>query len=273
MAVVLLKTSTVLYVVAAFGYLGHLLVPDLKTERIGFWGLAAALVVHFVTIVHHSVTLGMTPVTNFQEGLSFFAFTLSVIYMGMQLRTRRPVVGAFVTPLVVVAIISSLLVPAEGGAIPESLRSVWLPIHISMAFLGDAALAVAAAVALLYLILESRMKRKQFGGVFGRLPSLESLDSLNYNLVRFGFVLLSMAIVTGTLWAGQLWESYFEWEPRQTSALVAWFMYAGLIVSRWIAGWRGRRAAVITLVGFLIMVGSFVGLKLLDLGRHTGTYT
>lgn len=274
MALILLKISTVLYVLSAFGYLGHLLVPKARTERFGLVFLVGAAAVHLATIVDRWWELGLSPVTNFREGLSAFAFSLAVVYLVLQAKVRRPVIGAFVTPLVAVAIISALLVPAGHAAVPENLRSAWLPIHISMAFLGDASLAVAAAVAVLYLILESKMKKKHFGGgLFTRLPSLETLDNLNYNLVRFGFVLLSMAIITGTLWAGKAWHSYFDWEPRQTSALLAWGLYAALIVSRWIAGWRGKRAAVITLVGFVVMVGSFVTLRAFDIGRHLGTYT
>ncbi len=273
MAALFLKICTVVYVVSAFGYLGYLLLPRLKTDRLGTGLMALGLLLHLVTIVERWFELGVTPVTDFREGLSFFAFTLGVVYLPVQIRYRRPVIGAFVAPLVVVAMISALLVPAEGGPVPENLRSVWLPIHISMAFLGDAALAVAAAVAVLYLLLERKMKRKELRGRFiERLPSLETLDTLNYNLVRFGFVLLSMAIITGTLWAGQLWDGYFSWEPRQTSAIVAWLLYAMLILSRWLVGWRGRRAAFITLVGFVVMIGSFVTLRLLDIGRHMGTY-
>jgi cytochrome c-type biogenesis protein CcsB len=272
MAAILLKISTLLYLVAAVSYLAYLLAPKPRLAKAATGVLCAALVVHVVTIVDRWIELEVTPVTNFREALSFFALALAGIYLALQIRFDRPVLGAFVMPLAAVAMFSAVLLPHGGTQVPDTLRSTWLPIHISMAFLGDAAFAVAAAVASAYLIMESKMKRKTFGGVFGRLPSLESLDDLNYNLVRFGFVLLSMAILTGTLWAGQLWESYFSWEPRQLSAMVAWMLYAGLIVSRWLAGWRGRRAAVITLVGFVVMVGSFVTLKVFDLGRHGGTY-
>lgn len=273
MALLLLKISTVLYVLAASGYLGHLLAPRLKTERIGVVFLGAAIVVHVVTIADRWIQLGLSPVVNFREGLSFFAFSVAIVFMFIQARVRRPVIGAFVTPLLVVAMITAVLMPHGNGEIPASLKSTWLPIHITMAFLGDAALAVAAAVAVLYLILERKMKAKDFGGLYGRLPSLDALDTLNYNLVRFGFVLLSLAIITGTLWAGKLWHSYFGWEPRQVSAMLAWLLYAGLIVSRWIAGWRGRRAALITILGFAVMVGSFITLRLFDLGKHWGNFT
>ncbi len=273
MAFLFLKISTVLYVLSAFAYLGHLLAPRVRTERFGLWLLYGAVVTHAVTIGLRWVQLGLTPVANFREALSWFAFSLAIVYLIIQAKVKRAVIGAFVTPLVVVAMISSVLIPQNGGPPPASLRSTWLPIHITMAFLGDASLAVAAAVAVLYLILEHKMKSKDFGGLYGRLPSLEALDALNYNLVRVGFVLLSLAIITGTLWAGRLWHSYFAWDPRQVSAILAWVLYAGLIVSRWIAGWRGRRAALITLLGFAVMIGSFVTLRMFDLGRHWGSFT
>ncbi len=269
----LLKLCTIFYVVGAFSYLGVLLAPKLRLERLGIWALIGGMVLHVVSIADRWIELKLTPVTNFQESLSAFGLALAVIFIVMNWRLRRAVIGAFVAPLIAVMLVSALMVPPEGGAIPEALRSVWLPIHISMAFLGDAALAVAAAAGVLYILLERKMKRKEFGGLFGRMPSLETLDSLSFNLVRFGFVLLTLAILTGTLWAGQQWSAYFSWEPRQTSAMVVWVLFAGLIFSRWLVGWRGRRAAIITIVGFGLMIGSFLILRILEIGRHTGNYT
>ncbi|MDF1563353.1 MAG: cytochrome c biogenesis protein CcsA [Deltaproteobacteria bacterium] len=269
----LLKLCTVFYVTSAFAYLGVLLAPKLRLDRLGIWALGGGITLHLASIIDRWIELELTPVTNFQEGLSAFGLALSAVFLFMNWRLRRPVIGAFVTPLIAVMMITALLVPSGGGAIPESLRSIWLPIHISMAFLGDASLAIAASAGVLYLLLERKMKRKEFGGIFGRMPSLETLDSLSYNLVRFGFVLLTLAILTGTIWAGQQWKSYFSWEPRQTSAMVVWVIFAALITSRWMVGWQGRRTAVITIVGFGLMLGSFLILRFLQIGRHFGSYT
>lgn len=269
----LLKLCTIFYVTSAFAYLGVLLAPKLRLERLGIWALGGGLLLHVISIADRWYELRLTPVTNFQEGLSAFGLALTLIFFLLHWRLDRPVIGAFVTPLIAVMMVSALLIPPEGGAIPIGLRSVWLPIHISMAFLGDASLAVAATAGLLYLVLERKMKRKEFGGIFARMPSLETLDSLSFNLVRFGFVLLTLAILTGTIWAGQQWSAYFSWEPRQTSAMVVWVLFAGLIFSRWSVGWRGRRAAIITIIGFGLMLGSFLILRILEIGRHTGSYT
>jgi cytochrome c-type biogenesis protein CcsB len=100
------------------------------------------------------------------------------------------------------------------------------------------------------------------------LPSLQTLDEINYRLITFGFPLLTLAIITGALWAETAWGSYWNWDPRETWSLITWFIYAIVLHARLVAGWRGKRAALLSMIGFLTIIIAFFGVKLLKKGLH-----
>jgi cytochrome c-type biogenesis protein CcsB len=158
--------------------------------------------------------------------------------------------------------------------LPEPLRSVWLPIHVSLAFLGEALFVLAAIVSAVYLVYESRLKAKRpLGAAAGQqVPSLEKLDLVNYRLLVLGFVMLSFAIVTGAIWADATWGHFWSWEPVESWSLLTWLLYAGLLESRATVGWRGRRAAALTIAVFTVLVGSFLSVNLVFPGKHGGSF-
>jgi len=132
---------------------------------------------------------------------------------------------------------------------------------------------LAAGVSVVYLIYERRLKAKRaLGPVDSRAPSLEKLDRINYHLLGWGFLLLSLAIVSGAMWADATWGHYWSWEPQETWSLAIWILYAGLLESRLTVGWRGRRVAALTLIVFSILIGSFLGVSLLTPGKHGGSF-
>jgi cytochrome c-type biogenesis protein CcsB len=189
-------------------------------------------------------------------------------------RFKMPAIGAFTGPAVVVALGAAyVLMPNEAHKLPSTLRSAWLPIHVTLAFFGEALFVLAASVSLVYLVHESRLKAKRsLGMIGGKLPSLEKLDRINYRLLGLGFVLLSLAMVTGAIWAANAWGRFWSWEPIECWTLVTWLLYAGLLESRLAAGWRGRRAATLTIAVFTVLVGSYLGVSLVYPGKHGGSF-
>ena len=129
--------------------------------------------------------------------------------------------------------------------------------------------AVASCVSLVYLLQERQVKSKR-RGLFRRLPSLEALDDLNYRCVAWGFALFTVGIVTGSLLAKAMWGTFWSWEPVQILSVLAWLLYAVLLQTRSV-GVRGRRAATLTIVGFALLIVSFLSLNLgLPHGRSFG---
>ena len=156
---------------------------------------------------------------------------------------------------------------------PQSLRSAWLPVHVTFALLGYALFVLAAIVSLVYLVYERRLKAKRpLLPTDERTPSLEKLDRISYRLLGWGFLMLSLAILTGAIWADAIWGHFWSWDPAETWTLLIWLLYAGLLESRLTVGWRGRRAATLTIAVFTVLVGSFVGVSLMAGGKHGGNF-
>ncbi|HXR34340.1 MAG TPA: c-type cytochrome biogenesis protein CcsB [Candidatus Binataceae bacterium] len=235
--------------------------------------LAAGAVFHALDLVGRGLQAGNIPVGNFTQALSFLAWVTALAGLILIVRLRIAVVGALVSPSVLIALGASEAMAGEAGALPNALRSMWLPVHVTLAFAGEALFVLAATVSLVYLFQESRLKghRPLLAGP-GGMPSLEKLDRINYRLLGWGFLLLTLAILSGALWAEHTWGRFWSWEPRELWSLITWLLYAALLESRLTVGWRGRRAATLTIVVFAVLVGSFVGVSLIHPGKHGGSF-
>jgi ABC-type uncharacterized transport system permease subunit len=139
-------------------------------------------------------------------------------------------------------------------------HSVALFLHVAASALGTAALALAFALSLLYLASEKQVKSKKPGRLFARLPSLELLDRAGYRLAVWGFVFLSLAIATGSLVSREAHGATLPLAPKQGFAILAWGLLASLIQARLVAGWRGRRVAMLVVAGFALLIATYVGL-------------
>lgn len=194
---------------------------------------------------------------GFAESLSILAFLLVALFLTIELRTQAPVLGAFLAPAAVAVWLPALWIPTTG--VPESVGP-WKPmlvVHIGVALAGLAVFAVATAVAVAFLLLERQVKAKRFGVLFERIPSLEFLDGLNRALVMWGFLALSLTLLTGLWVAARSGARSFQ--AVELTTAVAWLVFAGLLQARVLAGWRGRRVAWLTMAGFGLLVLSFVG--------------
>jgi cytochrome c-type biogenesis protein CcsB len=220
------------------------------------------------------IQTGNLPVTDFAQSLSFLAWLTAIAGLIVIVRIKMPVVGTFVAPIVFIGLGAATLTMRERRLImPATLRSAWLPIHVTLAFLGYALFVLAAGVSLVYLVYERRLKAKRLSlNDAGSAPSLEKLDRVNYHLLGWGFLMLTLAIVSGALWADTTWGHFWSWEPQESWSLVIWLLYAALLESRLTIGWRGRRAAALTIILFSVLVGSFVGVSLVTPGKHGGSF-
>jgi HemX protein len=268
-----LRLAAAFYVAAASAFVVYFARP--KHQRVASFGhatLAIGFVIHAVAIGFGCREFGGVEFFTLRGGAIFFAWLLAAGYLLFQRVYRLPSVGAFVTPLVVMLLIPTLFgaldLPQE---IPAVVKSRWLPVHVSASFAGLACFALAAGVALMYLLQEREVKGKHFGALFSRLPPLEALDRLNHRLVRIGFVVFTVALVTGGIFAHRAWGRAWEWDQKQVFSLAAWLIYGAIIQLRR-SGWHGRRNAMLTLFGFAIVFISFVGIGFTSGSRHGGNY-
>jgi ABC-type transport system involved in cytochrome c biogenesis permease subunit len=274
MSLTVLRIAAVIYAAAAAAYLVYFARPrHAEAARIGTILLTVAFGVHAVSIGLGCREFGGTEFFSLRGGLVTVAWLIAGAYLLVQRFYRLPTVGAFVTPLLLVVLVPALFGQGpRGGVAPGTLRHPSLTLHILTAGLGLALFALAFGVALMYLLQEREVKGKHFGALFSRLPSLEALDQLNQRLVRLGFVVFTVALVAGAVTANAVWKSAWSWDPQQVMSLVVWALYGAMVQLRH-TGWHGRRYAVLTLVGFVLVISSMVTLRVVPgLTRHQGTY-
>lgn len=258
-----------LYGAATILYILYLVRPRNAVGRISRWVLAAGFLCHVSFTFSRYLEAGYTPITNLHESLSFFSLAIVGVFIVLQHRHRAAILGSFVTPLALIVMLSSALFPAAVVPLNPALKSRWLGIHTITAFAGYAAFAVAFCAGIMYLLQEHFLKSKKLGALYRRLPSLEILDDINYRCLTIGFPLLTIAIVTGAIWAESAWGSYWSWDPKETWSLITWLTYAALLHGRLTIGWRGRRAAILAIIGFCVLLFTFLGVNLLMTGLHS----
>lgn len=223
---------------------------------------------HTLSIINRYAVSGQIPVAVPHEAASFFAWCIILLFFVMELRYRIGIMGSFIIPVSFFLMLSAAMFARDIKPLSPALRSNWLGIHTLFAFLGNAAFAMAFGTGLMYLLQEHYVKSKRLGELFGRLPSLQVLDRINYRLITVGFPLLTLAIITGAVWAESAWGSYWRWDAREVWALITWFIYAIILHARLLAGWRGKKAAVLSILGFVTILVAFFGIKLLRKGMH-----
>lgn len=267
--ILLFRTTLAVYALATGLALADILWRRPILGRHGRILLWSGFTLHSLSLASRYLATGFPPLSSLHESLSFFAWAIIGTFLLFHLRYRLAVLGAFVSPLALVLMIFGSAVSSATAAPPPALQSWWLPVHVALAFLGDAVFALAAVAGCLYLLQERMLKKKKVSSLFYRLPPLQVLDNLNYRCLTIGFPLMTLGIITGAIWADRAWGAYWSWDPKETWALITWFLYAALLHGRLAIGWRGRKAAVLAIVGFALLLFTFLGVNLLLSGLHS----
>ena len=196
------------------------------------------------------------------------AWALVGVHLGISLRFKIKILGIYAAPLAVFILLLATQFPKEPVQPLNLLKGIWLTTHIITVFAGDAALALAAGAGMLYLIQEHAIKSKTRGFFFKRLPSLELLDNTGHACIVVGFTLLTIGLITGMIYAKIKWAVFWSWDTKEIWSAVTWLFYAVLLHERLAVGWRGRRAAIMAIAGFAVMLFTFFGVNLLLSGHH-----
>jgi cytochrome c-type biogenesis protein CcsB len=216
--------------------------------------------------------IGHAPLTNLYESLIFFAWAIVALYLTIEWRTKNRSLGAFVVPVAFLCMAFASLSPGINSRIQPlipALQSNWLTSHVLTCFLGYAAFTVAFALGLMVLLKARDGNPGEGVPRFLRLiPDMDSLDELIYQSTVLGFVFLTIGIMTGSVWAHYAWGSYWSWDPKETWSLITWLVYAIMLHSRYVRGWRGKRMAVMAIIGFISVLITYLGVNYLP-GLHS----
>ncbi len=265
----LFQIAVLIYFVSTIGFLVQVITLRKDVERIATIFLCVGFGLHTAALLMRWLAGEHPPFVNLYDSLSFLAWAMVGLFLLFQWQHKLKSFGAFVVPLAMLIMTASSLQSKAIVPLPPSLKSIWLPIHAIICLSADAIFALASCIAIMFLIQERQIKNKRLGAVFQRLPSLETLDIMNRRCLTLGFPLLTLGIITGSIWAEEAWGSYWSWDPKETWSLITWFIYAALLHQRLTVGWRGRKAAIMTLVGFAVLVFTFLGVSLLFSGAHS----
>lgn len=219
-------------------------------------------------IESHQMGFGRAPLSNLYESLIFFALCIAVTHLYVAFKYKIRIIGVVAAPLAFLSMAYASLPKVSDAIMPliPALQSNWLIAHVMTCFFGYAAFAVAFGVSLLFL---ARLKNKEGEtGILSMIPGTDVLDELTHQLVMFGFLFLTIGIITGAVWANQAWGRYWGWDPKETWSLITWLIYATLLHARLMRGWKGRRIAILSCVGFMAVMFTYFGVNLLP-GLHS----
>ena len=274
---------------------------------IAFWSVSAAqrtgVVQLLVAVANLLLTTqlvlrwwesGHFPISNLYESLCFLAWACTLTQLLVERTWPSPIVAASATPMGLGCIaFASFALPDQlqtSAPLVPALRSSWLVMHVSEIMVSYAALLVGSLLSLAVLFtdrgeaLELRSSsigsggyRKAVATTEGGVIQLQSvqfstneqLDSLSYRTITVGFLMLTVGIVSGAVWANEAWGSYWSWDPKETWALICWLVYAAYLHTRLSRGWQGRRPALVAVSGLVVIAVCYIGVNLLGIGLHS----
>lgn len=259
-----------LYVLSTVLYCLYLFKQKDGLQKAGTGLMIMGLGSHTGLILMEYIGEGFLPVYNLRQTLSFTAWATAFVYLFFRFRYQIKIMGVYAAPLAACVFIISLNFPDVPADTAEIFKSVWLVGHVIAVFIGYAALAMACGAGVLYLIQENGIKSKKRGFFYSRLPSLELLDATGYAGIVIGFTAYTVGLIVGLVYAKLIWHRFASWDPKEIWAGITWLVYAALLHERLAVGWRGRRAAFMAIIGFAVLLFSFLGVNFLMDGHHGG---
>ena len=263
-----LQISTMLYFTSMAGYFLFLFNQKKVWQKTSLYVISTAIVLHFISMVIYTITIRQIPIQNLSQSLSIAAFFLGCMFLFFQYKFDLKILGVFASILLSATMLVVLILPDAPIEKNSVLKGFWLYSHIILIFAGEAALALACGTGILYLLQEKGIKAKKPGFFFKRLPSVDLLDSVGYTCLTTGFALLTIGLITGFIYAKAIWGRFWGWDPKEIFSVGTWLIYAALLHLRLYSGWRGRKSAIMTIIGFLIIIFTFLGVNILLGGHH-----
>ncbi|MDP2689706.1 MAG: c-type cytochrome biogenesis protein CcsB [Deltaproteobacteria bacterium] len=289
LSLVFFTFSFVFYFMSALLYIGHWV---FKRKWIG----QTATAMSFVALMSTSMVLvtragesGHAPFSNLYESMVLFIWATNAGYLLMEYKHRVKAIGAVVMTIETLAMFAASMLPYRFKSVEplnpalqskwhwmmdllspfglEKYAIGWLDFHVFSTFVGYAGFAISFGLSIIFLVkfwTESKGGRS-FMDVF---PDSKMIDELSYRAIAWGFPFLAVGIVSGAVWANYAWGTYWSWDPKETWSLITWFIYAAYLHARVTRGWRGKRAAYLSIAGFLAVLFLYWGVSFILPGLH-----
>ncbi len=260
------------YVLSTAGYASYFLGQKDYMHTAGFSLLITGFLFHSLAILLAFTEAGHIPVKNLHETLSMSSWAIAGVFFFLRFKFQVKVLGLYAALLAAAVMSAAAFVPSVPVETTTIYKSIWLVIHVITTLIGDAGFALAFGTGILYLMQEHAIKAKKHGFFYKRLPSLEQLDTTGYACLVAGFALLTLGLATGFVYAKIVWGKFWSGDPKEIWSVITWLIYAALLHERLAVGWRGRRAAIMAIIGFIVLLFTFFGVNFFLDGHH-GEFT
>jgi len=261
--IVVATIALALIALAALLQAAFLMRRENRQDPVSHWLLAAAAALLFATLVERSIRISFVAVTNTYESLVFFSAVICAVLFVLRLAMRRRgfspfvVFGATIVCLALLMISSSPLAPKEAQPPIPALQSIWLVLHVTLAFIGESFFVVSFVAAIVFLAAKDEDRRGD-------------MDRLMTTSIGIGYPIFTAgALIFGAIWAETAWGRWWGWDPKETWALITWLIYTAFLHTRLVKKLRGRTSAVLAIVGFAATVFTFFGVNFLLSGLHS----
>ncbi len=224
--------------------------------------LSAGALAQTAYMILRWIEAGRAPFSNMFESLVLFAWAMVVVYLALRVRHDVPVLAAATALLAVLTLAYASAFESDIKPLMPALRSNWLTVHVFTCFLGYGAFAIAALSSVSYLIAARN-------GSSVRPEIADAFDAATAKTISFGFLFLTVGIISGAVWANSAWGTYWSWDPKETWSLITWFVYAVFLHCRFMRGWKGKPAAWISVIGFASVIFTYFGVNFLLSGLHS----
>jgi len=261
-----------LYALSTIWYLLFVAFQKRYLSQIASGQLWAGFCCHCLLILFSYFREGHIPAHNLQYSLSLTVWALVTVYIFFQFWLNIRMLGSLVAPISTLIMSIAFCLPKTNIVIGKQLESLWVTVHVVTSLLGNGAFALACCVGCFYLIQDKTIKTKRRGFFYTRLPALERLDQMGYACIALGFPMLTIGIMTGCIYAQIRWGHYWSWDPKEVWSAMTWLFYAAIFHGRMSLGWRGRRQAYLAIIGFCLVLFTFIGVNFLLKGHH-GEFT
>lgn len=263
-----------LYFVATFLQFSGAAFKKEGLKKAAWYILIVSLVLHTAYMVARGIKGGRLPLSNQFEFATAFAWGCALIAVILRVTGKKTMDWVVTAGLPMAFLILSYAgLQAQPDQIATelmpSLRSSWFALHIGSAVFSYAGFALAAGISIRYLYKEKKLAAMTGTEKTETEAHMAHLDQLSYKLVCFGFLLLTVVILSGCVWAEQAWGSFWTWDPKETWALITWIIYAVLLHQRIRKNWRGKKLAWFCVIAFICVLFTFVGVNKLLAGLHS----
>ncbi len=246
--------------------------------------LASQLLIRWVISSHF-------PISNLYESLCFLSWALILFQLLLEREYRTPLIPAIANFLTLITLgFASFVLPDDlrlSSSLVPALKSSWLFMHVTVVMLSYAALIIGSCLSTSVLLIDKNQVlqiRSNSIGIGGfkfnsvskeefikpiKFSHLEKIDTLSYRSILIGFVLLTLGLATGAVWANEAWGTWWSWDPKETWALITWLFYASYLHMRISKGWQGRKPAILATGGFFIVLVCYLGVNFWGVGLHS----